>query len=152
MKLSLIPVTAENRDAAEKLAVCPEQKDFIEPVTECMQEADALSDWEPVCIMDGDTPVGFSMYGYMRMEKDPRLWFDRLLIDRRYQHRGYGRKTVEAMLKRMQTEFPGKDIYTSAYEDNLTAISLYRSFGFRINGERDINGERVMVLHPQEST
>ena len=149
MDLKIVPVTKENRAAAERLSVAENQKNFIETVAECLREADEIPDWEPVVILDGETMVGFSMYGYMRMEKDPRLWFDRLLIDKRYQHRGCGRKTVEVMLERMEKEFPGKDIYTSAYEDNLTAISLYQSFGFRINGERDINGEKVMVLHPR---
>ena len=150
MDLKIVPVTKENRAAAEQLSVAENQKDFIETVAECLREADEIPDWEPVVILDGETMVGFSMYGYMRMEKRPRLWFDRLLIDRRYQRRGYGRKTVEAMLERMRAEYPGKDIYTSAYADNHIAISLYESFGFRVNGEKDINGEKVMVLRPSE--
>ena len=145
MDLKIIPVTEENRAEAEQLSVAPGQEHFIETVQECLEEADEISDWEPVCICDGETMIGFSMYGYMHLEKNPRLWFDRLLIDRHFQHRGYGRKTVEAMIRRMESEFPGEDIYTSAYEDNQTAISLYQSFGFRKNGELDINGEKVMV-------
>ena len=146
MNMRIVPVTADTRALAESLSVAPGQEHFIEPVTECMAEADEISDWEPVCIYDGDTLVGFSMYGYMRGEKLKRVWFDRLLIDRHYQHRGYGRKAVELLLERIRGEFPGKDIYISAYEDNPAAIALYQSFGFRINGEKDINGETVMVL------
>ena len=80
MDLKIVPVTEENRAQAEELAVAPGQEHFIEPVRECMEEADALGDWEPVCISDGETPIGFSMYGYMRGESCPRVWFDRLLI------------------------------------------------------------------------
>ncbi|MGI5977055.1 MAG: GNAT family N-acetyltransferase [Candidatus Limivicinus sp.] len=146
MNLRIVPVTGENRTEAKKLSVTEDQKDFIEPVTECLREADEISDWETVCIYDGETVVGFAMYGYMSREPLPRLWFDRLLIDRHFQHRGYGRKAVEAILRRIEKEFPGRDIYISAYEDNNAAISLYRSFGFRMNGELDINGEKIMVL------
>lgn len=150
MNLRIVPVTKDNRKEAEQLAVAKGQEHFIEPVKECMQEADEIADWEPACIYDGDTMIGFVMYGYMRNEKQPRVWFDRLLIDAHCQHRGYGRKTVETMLTRIWREFPGKDIYISAYEDNTAAISLYQSFGFRMNGELDINGEEIMVLKSKE--
>lgn len=146
MDLRIVPVTKEIRKEAEQLAVAEGQEHFIETVAECMREADGTADWEPVCMYDGDTMIGFAMYGYMRTEKQPRVWFDRLLIDAHYQSRGYGRQTVDAMLVRIRQEFPGKDIFISAYEDNHAAISLYQSFGFRMNGELDINGERIMVL------
>lgn len=144
--LTIVPVTAENRAAAERLSIFPEQKDFVDTVEECLEEADKYSDWEPVCIYDGKKMVGFAMYGFMRSEKRPRVWFDRFLIDRRYQHHGYGRKAVEEMVNRIHAEFPGKDIYLSAFKENTVAISLYESFGFRMNGELDINDEKVMVL------
>ena len=147
MNLRIVPVTKDIRREAEQLTVAKGQEHFIEPVKECMKEADRIPDWHPACIYDENTMIGFVMYGYMRNEKRPRVWFDRLLIDARFQHRGYGRKTVEIMLSRIQQEFPGKDIYISAYEDNPTAISLYKSFGFRINGEIDIHGERIMVFN-----
>ena len=151
MELKIVPVTEENRKEAEGLTVAAGQEHFIEPVTECMQEADRCADWEPVAIYDGDRMIGFSMYGYMRHEALPRVWFDRLLIDARYQKKGYGRKTVETMLKRIREEFPGKDIYISAYEDNPVAIALYQSFGFRMNGELDVNGEKIMVLRLEKT-
>ena len=146
MNLRIVPVTKDIRKEAELLTVAEGQEHFIEPVKECMQEADEIADWEPVCIYDRDTIIGFAMYGYMKDEKQPRVWFDRLLIDAHFQHRGYGRKTVEMMIARIRQEFPGKDIYISVYEDNPAAISLYKSFGFRMNGELDINGEKIMIL------
>ena len=146
MDIRLVPVTAALRETAESLSVAEYQKDFIESVPQCMAEADEISDWEPILIYRGETPVGFAMYGLMRGEKSHRLWFDRLLIDERYQKLGYGRAAVEAILKRIQGEFPGRDIYLSAYEDNETAIKLYASFGFKFNGELDSNGEKIMLL------
>ena len=146
MNLQIVPVTKENRAAAESLRVAPYQKDFIESVPECMQEADEISDWEPVILMDGENAVGFAMYGLMRREPNHRLWFDRLLIDEHYQRSGYGREAVKEILKRIQAEYPNTDIYLSAYEDNETAIRLYSSFGFEFNGELDYNGEKIMLL------
>lgn len=43
-------------------------------------------------------------------------------------------------------EYPNTDIYLSVYEENKTAVSLYKLFGFEFNGELDTKGEKVMVL------
>ena len=150
MNLTLVPVTEQNRAQAEKLSVCPGQEHFIETVAECLSEADTLSEWEPVCIQDGEKMVGFAMYGLIHEPKYTRVWFDRFLIDGSCQHHGYGRQAVRTILHQLRKEFPGENIYLSAYEDNQVAISLYASFGFRFNGELDINGEKVMVLPAAE--
>ena len=72
MELKIIPVSDKIRKEAEQLTVAKGQEHFIETVEECMREADGIKDWEPVCIYDGSTMVGFSMYGYMRGEPHPR--------------------------------------------------------------------------------
>ena len=151
MKLSIVPVTEQLRPRAEALSVGPGQEHFIETVAQCMQEADRIPDWEPVVIFDGETMIGFAMYGFMRCETRARVWFDRFLIDHRYQKQGYGRRVAEMMIGRLRAEFPGQDIYLSAYDDNPVAIRLYQSFGFVFNGEKDINGEDVMVLPAPET-
>ena len=97
-------------------------------------------------LCDGDLAVGFAMTGYLHYEGKARLWFDRFLIDRKYQHQGYGRLAVAAVLDNLKKEFPGKDIYLSVFKENEVAIRLYLSFGFAFNGELDLEGERVMVL------
>ena len=100
MKLHLEPVTAQNREEILRLGVLPGQKGYIETVAQCMEEAGEYGGWRPVGIYDGDLPVGFSMYGFFREEYPPegRLWLDRLLIDVRFQGRGYGRAALEALL------------------------------------------------------
>lgn len=146
MEISLIPVTQENRQIAESLSVFPSQENFIESVKECMQEADQISDWHPILICSDDNIIGFTMYGYMNSEKTPRLWFDRLLIDSKYQNCGYGKKAVKTIINQLHKEYPGKDIYLSAYIENQVAINLYKSFGFIFNGELDLKGEKIMIL------
>lgn len=146
MNLKLIPVTDDNRPAALSLSVGKGQEHFIETVEECLEEADKNLDWEPMCICDGDTIVGFAMFGYIRIPSVNQVWFDRFLIDHRYQHKGYGRKSVELVIDHLHNEFPGMDIRLSVYDDNEVAIALYESFGFKVNGEYDINGETVMIL------
>ena len=97
----------------------------------------------PFGIFVGNKPVGFLMVGYDIFEDgktDPRFdWFLkdsyaiwRLMIDKRYQGRGYGKKAVELALDFVRTYPCGKAKYCwLSYElENETARNLYRSFGF----------------------
>ena len=146
MELTIEPVTEQNRSIAEKLEVYPEQSGYIESVKDCMQEADQLDDWNPVCIIHNGTIVGFAMYGRIHEEKYTRLWFDRLLIDKNYQGRGYAKKAMKIILQKMAEQYPHTDIFLSVYEENHVAISLYQSFGFQFTGELDTKGEKIMVI------
>lgn len=147
MKLQFKPVTSGNRAEALKLKVLPEQKNYIETVEECLAEADESSNWRPVGIYDGELLVGFAMYGRFTGERFPngRLWLDRLLIDWRYQGKGYGLAALQGLLRRLAEEYSDKYVHLSVYSDNLHAISLYQSLGFHFTGEKDLKGEDVMV-------
>ena len=145
INLILKPITGENRDIAEALTVFPHQAGYIETVRECLKEADQLDAWRPICILDGDIPIGFAMYGRITEPANTRLWFDRFLIDRRYQGKGYAKPAIQLILKDMQVHYPNTDIYLSVYEENQQAIALYQSFGFVFTGELDSKGEKIML-------
>ena len=146
MCLHFETVTAKNRGAVEHLALLPEQAGFIESPTECLREADASDFWRPVGIYDGTELVGFAMYGYLPFLGEGQLWFDRLLIDKAFQGRGYAKAAIAALLERLRQEYPCRRVYLSVYGDNAAAIHLYRLAGFSFNGDYDTKGERVMVL------
>lgn len=145
MELRIVPVTAENRISAENLQVYPNQVGYIEPVVDCLKEADNLSDWRPMCIYDDELLVGFTMYGRIKEKKYTRLWFDRLLIDKRYQGRGYAKSAIRLILRRIIKEYPDESIYLSVYEENINEISLYKYYGFEFTGEIDKKGEKIML-------
>ena len=144
--ITITPITPETRQAALRLELHPNQTSFIETVAQCLEEADSLELWRPVCLWQEGTLIGFAMYGYFAQEQGGRLWFDRFLIDKHYQHQGLGRQAALSVISRMRKEYPIQDIYLSVYAPNHTAISLYESLGFRFNGELDTGGEQVMVL------
>lgn len=139
------PVNSSNREEIEHLTVFSEQSGFIESVGECLQEADQLELWRPVGIYDGDMLIGFAMYGYFPEPAPGQLWLDRLLIDKEYQGKGYGKQAVLALLDRLRTEYSADTVYLSVYRNNPRAIRLYEKIGFRFNGEYDTKGESVMV-------
>ena len=140
-------VNAENRREVEGLTVFSEQTGFIESVSECLREADELELWRPVGIYDSDTLIGFAMYGYFPEPAPGQLWLDRLLIDKRYQGKGYGKQAVLSLLDRLHTEYQSGTVYLSVYENNPHAIKLYQQIGFRFNGNYDSKGEHIMEYH-----
>ena len=114
----------------------------------------------PFAICNGKKPVGFLMIGYNEAvlydfddgTKAPEVLKDnysiwRLMIDKRYQKRGYGREAIKLALEFIRTWPCGRADYCSlSYEpENEVAAKLYHSFGFTENGEMDEN-EIVAVL------
>ncbi len=108
----------------------------------------------PFGIFDEDKPVGFLMIGFDKddyWEDAPQiadgnynLW--RLMIDQKYQHRGYGKKAVELALEFVRSFPCGEAEYCwLSYEpDNEVAKRLYGSFGFAETGEMD--GDEVIAV------
>ena len=108
----------------------------------------------PFGIYNGDTPVGFLMIGF-DVDDD---WVDapdfakgnynlwRLMIDKDYQNRGFGRKAVQLALDYIKTFPCGEAEYCwLSYEpENIAARQLYRSFGFEETG--DMDGEEVIAV------
>ena len=142
------PITAQNRAAVLALDVAPAQRRHIETTQECLEEANTSSSWHPVALYVGEDLVGFAMYGqfpgWTGADKTEQVWLDRLLIDARYQHKGYGNEALVLLLARLEAEYCTDRIYLSVYGDNDRAIALYAKHGFVFTGEYDTKGEKVM--------
>lgn len=108
----------------------------------------------PFVIYNDDVPVGFLMIGFDAhdyWEDAPKvakgnynLW--RLMIDKDYQGKGYGRKAIELALDFIKTFPCGRAEYCwLSYEpENDAARKLYSSFGFVETGEKD--GEELIAI------
>lgn len=146
MKTEIKKVSPENLQAVLDLRVASDQTSYIESTAQCPEEAQECSFYIPVALYAEDEPVGFAMYGFFPGEEPSgRVWLDRFLIDRQHQGRGLGRIMLSSLLDLLYERFGPCDIYLSLYEDNEGALRLYEKFGFRFNGESDLNGEKVMV-------
>lgn len=109
----------------------------------------------PFGIYDDDTPVGFLMIGFSTDDYwddapsvatgNYNLW--RLMIDEKYQNKGYGREAVKLALDFIKMLPCGEAEYCwLSYEpENEVARRLYHSFGFEETGEMDCN-ELIAVL------
>ena len=148
MNITIKPITDENRSQALALHVGAGQEGYVESVSQCLNEASAKKCWRPVGIYDGETMVGFAMYGRFFWEYFPigKVWMDRLLIDESCQGRGYGKAAMAALIERLVREYRCRKIYLSIIDGNAAAVHLYESLGFKFNGKKDIHGERIMTL------
>jgi len=129
-------ITKENLDAVLKLKVAKEQESYVSTVAYSLAQAWVYRDTAyPFAIYDGDVLVGFVMMGFYEVKQQYTLW--KLLIDERYQHRGYGRQAVELAKQYLIDTFGVAEIYLGVHEDDEVAIRLYQSAGFMATGETD---------------
>ncbi len=145
MDLFIHDVTASNYREILQLQVADSQKNFIETPYQCLEDSVTWEQFRPVGLYAGETLVGFAMYGLFEEEgKAGRLWIDRLLIDVRYQGKGYGKRFMILLMTYVQDRYGQRPIYLSVYPDNVNAIRLYEQLGFSFTGELDENGEHLM--------
>ena len=113
----------------------------------------------PFAICNGKKTVGFLMIGYNEAAmydfyddcKSPEIlrnnysiW--RLMIDKKYQKRGYGKEALKLALDFIRTWPCGRAEYCSlSYEpENEVAAKLYHFLGFVENGEMD--GDEIVAV------
>ena len=145
------------------LKVAESQEDFVAPneasIIEAYTSIGTGCTAFPFGIFDDETPVGFLMVGHNEAAFDElceddvpeilrnnyTLW--RLMIDEKYQKKGYGREAVRLALEFIRTWPCGKAEYcVLSYEpENAVAQRLYASFGFEETGEI-AGGEAIAVL------
>lgn len=148
MNLTIKNIGKNNYDEIVNLKVANDQADFIETVADCLEEASQDVIWKTVGLYEEDRPVGFAMYGLFINEGEKgRVWLDRFLISYENQGKGYGEAGVRLLINQLYREYGYNQIYLSVYDNNKVAIALYKKIGFEFNGEVDINGEKVMVIH-----
>ena len=156
--LRLEKVNGKNVWELLKLTVSESQRNYVATNEISMIEAYTAISGNgyafPFGIYNGDTPVGFLMIGF-DVDDD---WVDapdiakgnynlwRLMIDKDYQNRGFGRKAVQLALDYIKTFPCGEAEYCwLSYEpENKAARQLYRSFGFEETG--DMDGEEVIAV------
>jgi diamine N-acetyltransferase len=126
--ISLRPIAKDNWETAAKLEVREDQAGFITPNVWSIAETQFHPWTRPMAIYDGQTMVGFLVYG-----KDPgddQYWLYRFMIDRRFQGRGLGKAALQALIAHLRT-LPDCDGITVGFQpDNLVAERLYLSVGF----------------------
>ncbi|ENQ3112306.1 GNAT family N-acetyltransferase [Bacillus sp. GKis3/1] len=145
MTLHICEVTEKNWRSVAALNVAKDQQQFIESNAFSLAESLYEKNGTSVGLYDGETLVGYAMYGWY-WEKRKSVWLDRFMIDQRYQGKGYAKRFLRLLIQFLQNKFECKTIYLSLHPDNKPAMGLYESFGFRLNGDIDDEGPVVGVI------
>ena len=138
MNVTLQPINEHNFLDAFHLELAPGQEAFVSsPIRSLAQAYVYRNQCTPFGIYDGDTMVGYVMviYDYDVPEYD--VWH--LMIDARYQHRGFGRAAMEQVLAYIAAKPFGDSprVAMTCHQDNTAALRLYESLGFAPTGTRD---------------
>lgn len=145
MNLCIKPCDISNRKQIEALSVSESQCGFIESNIASLNEADGTPFWRPVGLYDSDLLVGFAMYGMC--EEDSSVWLDRFMIAAQFQGKGYGKKFLQLIIVAIMKEYHCGKIYLSYLPQNSTVANYCATFGFKVTGEKDPNGEIIMCLN-----
>jgi len=141
--LNLRPLDSDNARAVVGLQVAPGQAGFVAANANSIADAYVHRELRPLAVYAGDELVGFAMYG--QDVDDGRWWIVRMMIDERFQGRGYGRGAMMALIALMGDEHRCESIKLGVDPANVGAIRLYESLGFTDTGEVHYD-EMVMCL------
>jgi len=145
------PVTKDNWQELIKLKVREEQKHFVASNLYSIAQAQFGDEYEghwdlhPFGIYEGDTPVGFLMYALNFSHPKQQAYIQRLMVDEKFQGKGYGKFGMEKMLELFRADERIKEVSISYEPENEGARKLYASLGFAENGEV-VDDETVAVL------
>lgn len=129
-------ITKDNIDDILKLSVAETQKGFVPSNAHSLAQAWVYRNTAfPFAIYSDDIIVGFLMLGYYEDKDQYTLW--RLMIDEKYQNRGYGKKAVEMAVKYLKGRFNAQAVYTGVIFKNIKAKNLYSTLGFVETGYSD---------------
>lgn len=156
--LKLKEINRNNIGEILKLEVFDNQKSFVATNNSSIIEAYiAITENNHVFtfgIYKDETPIGFLMIGYDVNSDDEgapkiakgnyNIW--RLMIDKKFQGKGFGKKAMNLALGFINT-FPcgtAEYCWLSYESDNDIARQLYKSAGFVETGEKD--GDEIVAI------
>jgi diamine N-acetyltransferase len=150
--ISLRPVDSTNYRELIDLSVAPEQQGFVASNVRSLAEAYVWREGaEPYAVYADDEIVGFALlfpFGDVEYPAIPEpgtelgMVLVRLMIDARFQGRGYGREALEAIVENVRDRgLP--TVRLSVVPENQQALEFYRRNGFTETGA--IHGGEIVM-------
>lgn len=128
--LQLKPITKDNWYEAVKLQVAENQKNFVASNAISLAQLNFLENFHANAVYSGETMVGFTLFGLD--EEDQQYWIYRLMIDEKYQGKGYGKQAVALIMEAIrEMKEPQHQVIHISYEpENIVAKHVYEKAGF----------------------
>ena len=157
--VELKDINEDNFEECIALKLNKEQSKFIASNLFSLAEAYAIKNSgmnTPITygVYNDNIMVGFIMAVYQPIDKnDPEdfenvFYLARMMIDSKYQGKGYGKQAMIKMIEIMK-EYPygaADAVVLSCSRDNTIANKLYSSLGFIDTGETDEDGDVYLRL------
>ena len=144
-------VTKDNWQELIKLKVRDDQTHFVASNLYSIAQAQFGDEYEghwdlfPYGIYDDNAPVGFLMYALNFEHPKQQAFIQRLMVDEKFQGRGYGRFGMQALLDIFRADERIHEVAISYEPENEGARKLYASLGFVEPGEM-VDGETLAIL------
>ena len=141
-------ITSDNYSQVLNLKITPAQEaaKFVSPVVRSLADAWFYREEGiayPKAIYADEDLVGFIMYELDTEEQQVFIW--RFLIDQRYQGKGYGRQTIEAVLAMAKEQAQMTKVVADYVDGNEPMKKILLDLGFEETGfNKEIN-EHIMV-------
>ncbi len=136
----IVPYSKKNWFSVVNLEVSKEQLEFVCDAKQSIAYAFAnMSDHRLFIATEGDKPVGLMVL--QANKKKNEYHFTILLVDKRYQGKGYGRIMVEHAIEYFKKQ-GAKELTIGVNRFNISAQRLYKSVGFK----EDLVYEEGMLL------
>lgn len=141
----LVSITSENVRAVCDLSVSAEQERFVASTAVSLAEAGVYPQaWCRAIEVPGVGLVGFVMLHDTTEEPGYMLW--RLLVDRRFQGRGYGRAAVRSVAEYVRGRPGAERLKVGARRGTGSPRAFYEALGFSPTGETTDGDEDVLVV------
>ena len=143
MKVTLEEITEDTLDDIMGLGVTKAQEAFCPGVAVSIAQAHFSRYAWFRAVYAGDTPVGFVMLYLDGLKSRYSLW--RLLIDKRYQGKGYGKAAIEQVVDFVRTLPEATELTVTYPPVEGNPSKFFAECGFVETGETE-NDEKVMKL------
>lgn len=150
MKICLMPINDENKDAVLSLSTREDQP-FCAPNDYSLEQAEACNAESPgvarpFAIYAENKLVGFCMFAFEPEAEDPddRYWLWRFMIDKKEQGKGCGQAALAEII-RYFADHGADRVFLSTEPENECGVHIYHKAGFVETGDID-DGEAVMKL------
>lgn len=148
MTITFREITSDNYSQVLNLKITPEQEaaKFVSPVVRSLADAWFYRDEGmayPKAVYEDEDLVGFIMYELDTEEQQVFIW--RFLIDQRYQGKGYGRQTIEAVLAMAKEQAQITKVVADYVDGNEPMKKILLDLGFEETGFNQEINEHIMV-------
>jgi diamine N-acetyltransferase len=146
--LHLVDVDLGNYYPIMMLEVADDQAEFAWTNSAPLAEAAYVPGFVPRALYLGDEPIGLGLVGpfypgyvYDGPPEPGAYIIDHVMVDRRYQGKGYGRRLVALLVDETSARPDCRRILLAVHPGNERALAMYRKMGFADIGrthEKDI--------------